>query len=285
MTHAALPTSAPPLSPHDLGAILAAWQDATSRLEQTHAALRAEVARLTDELHEKNRELARQSRLADLGRIAAHVAHEVRNNLVPVSLYLSLLRRRLGTTDAEALSVVDKIEAGFTSLDAMVGDLLNFTTDRDPRTARFALRDLIADVLDSLAPQFAAQGIDLRVDVASTLTIEADRGMLRRALLNLVLNALDAMPEGGELNVSALATPRGVELEVADSGPGLNEEALHRACEPFFSTKSTGVGLGLAVVARILEAHGGRVEAANCPEGGAAFTLVMPSRRALEAAA
>src|SRR5271163_3476886 len=81
----------------DLQTVLAAWHGATLRLEQTHAALRAEVCRLTDELEIKNRELARKNRLADLGQMASHIAHEVRNNLVPVSLYMSLLRRRVSS--------------------------------------------------------------------------------------------------------------------------------------------------------------------------------------------
>src|ERR1044072_4736925 len=94
-----------------LAAILAAWNDATLRLEQTHSALQCEVARLTNELEEKNRELARQERLADLGRMASHVAHEVRNSLVPVALYMSLLRRRLAD-DAGSLDVLDKVAGG-----------------------------------------------------------------------------------------------------------------------------------------------------------------------------
>ena len=94
----------------DLEAVLAAWHTATVRLEQTHEALRGEVRRLTDELEVKNRELARKKRLADLGQMASHIAHEVRNNLVPVTLYLSLLRRRV-SDDPGSLDVLLKIEA------------------------------------------------------------------------------------------------------------------------------------------------------------------------------
>ena len=135
----------------DVAAILAAWNDATLRLEHTHAMLQAEVARLSDELEEKNRELARQNRLADLGRMAAHVAHEVRNSLVPVSLYLSLLRRRLGV-DAGSLDILTKVEAGFTALDATVNDLLSFTAHREPQWRSFILSDLIEEIFESLTP-------------------------------------------------------------------------------------------------------------------------------------
>ena len=101
--------------------------------------LREEVQELTDELEVKNRELARKNRLADLGQMASHVAHEVRNNLVPVTLYLSLLRRRIAG-DAGSLDVLDKIAAGFTALDVMVNDLLHFTSDRDPHLQTFFAR-------------------------------------------------------------------------------------------------------------------------------------------------
>ena len=135
----------------DLETVLAAWHAVTVQLEQTHEALRDEVRRLTDELALKNRELARKNRLADLGRMASHVAHEVRNNLVPVTLYMSLLRRRLAD-DQGNLDILAKIEAGFTAMDATVRDLLHFTSDRDPRIEKFSLRTMVRDCLDSLAP-------------------------------------------------------------------------------------------------------------------------------------
>jgi signal transduction histidine kinase len=258
-----------------LQAVLAAWHVATVRLEQTHEALRCEVRRLTDELELKNRELARKNRLADLGQMASHIAHEVRNNLVPVTLYMSLLRRRLAD-DTGSLSVLEKVESGLLALDTTVNDLLHFTSDRDPRLQAVEVRSLIGDVLASLAPQLEAQGIETSIDVPFQTRITADRGMLRRAVLNLVLNALDAMPDGGELVITSYLGSNGLELEVADSGPGLSEEVRQRAFEPFFTTKSGGTGLGLAIVYRIAEVHAGDVIAANCPEGGAAFTLRIP---------
>jgi signal transduction histidine kinase len=268
----------------DLQTVLAAWHGATVRLEHTHHALADEVRRLSDELEFKNRELARKNRLADLGQIAAHIAHEVRNNLVPVTLYLSLLRRRL-SEDSGSLDILGKVESGMLSLDATVNDLLNFTADRDPQRATFWLRNVVDDVLVSIEPQLQAQEIEVVCDVPLGMTVHADYQMLRRAILNLVLNSLDAMPHGGELSLIGCSTPFGVELEVADSGTGLTDEARRRAFEPFFSTKSGGTGLGLATVHRIAEVHGGKVYAANCAEGGAAITLCFPNAKAMEAAA
>jgi signal transduction histidine kinase len=267
----------------ELQAVLAAWHAATDRLQETHEALRREVRRLTDELEVKNRELARKNRLADLGQMASHVAHEVRNSLVPLTLYLSLLRRHLNG-NAHTTDVLDKIAAGFTALEVLVSDLLQFTTHRDPRWQSFRLEALVREVCEALAPQLAAQGIRADFDIPDQLTVQADRDMLRRATLNLVLNALDAMPHGGELSVIGVIGPRGVELEIADSGPGIEPCARPRLFEPFFTTKRSGTGLGLAIVERIATAHGGHVSVQNCPQGGAAFTIYWPYR-ALEAAA
>jgi signal transduction histidine kinase len=166
-----------------------------------------------------------------------------------------------------------------------VNDLLNFTGDRDPHWQTFSLRDAVEEVLQSVRPQLDAQGIEIDVDVPQFLSVKADFNMLRRAILNLVLNAIDAMPSGGEIVITGCNGHKGIELEIADSGPGLNEDVRRRAFEPFYSTKSSGTGLGLAIVHRIAEVHGGAARCSNCPEGGAAFTLQFPHQRALEAAA
>jgi len=266
---------APAADELDLQTILAAWNEATDRLQHTHEALSAEVRRLSDELDVKNRELARKNRLADLGQMASHVAHEVRNSLVPMKLYLSLLRRRIDQ-DHGSVDVLDKVMAGFTALEATVSDLLHFSSQRDPRRSRLDIAGLVSDVLQSLQPQLAAQGIMAHVDCTPGLTALADADMLRRALLNLLLNALDVLPAGGELIITGCRTASGLEIEIADSGPGVAAPLLDRLFEPFFTTKGGGTGLGLAIVERIAAAHGGRATVANCAEGGAAFTLIIP---------
>jgi len=259
----------------DMSQLLEAWNTATERLRRTHETLREQVRRLSDELHVKNVELARKNRLADLGQIASHVAHEVRNSLMPMTLYTGLLRRRVAG-DAESARIVQHIESGLQSLDATVGDLLQFTSQREPRASEVSVSKLLVDVCTGLAPQLAAQHIAADIDCGHDIVVRADADMLRRAVLNLVLNAVDFMPSGGQLVLSGLETDYGVEIEVADSGPGLPGGNAQKVFEPFFTTKSGGTGLGLAIVSRIAEAHGGSISAMNCPEGGAAFTLRIP---------
>ena len=259
----------------DLQTVLGAWHAATLRLERTHETLRAEVERLRDELEVKNRELARKNRLVDLGRMAAHVAHEVRNSLVPVNLYLSLLRRRL-KSDHGSLEVLGKVEGSVNAVDTTVNDLLHFTSDREPLREQVLLKPFVEELLNALIPQFEAQGITPVMEVPEQLATFVDKGMLRRAMLNLILNAIDAMRQGGEMRITARTVATGWEIDVSDRGQGLNEDALRRAFEPFFTTKSNGTGLGLAIVERMAEAHGGRISASNRAGGGAVMTLHIP---------
>jgi signal transduction histidine kinase len=159
----------------------------------------------------------------------------------------------------------------------MVNDLLHFTAERAPHRETVHVRELVEDICQSLAPQLEAQEIQPEIDVPQDATVPADRDMLRRAVLNLALNAIDAMPEGGRLVITGVDCPQAFELEVADSGQGLNDDVRRRAFEPFFTTKHSGTGLGLAIVDHIVRLHGGGVLAQNCPDGGAAFTLQFPT--------
>ncbi len=162
--------------------------------------------------------------------------------------------------------------------DPTVKGMAHFGSDRSPNLQQVNLRQAIDDVCESLAAELSAHAIETITDIPGQLCITADAHMLRSAILNLMLNALDAMPQGGRLVVTSYRGPNCVELEVADSGPGLSDEARRRAGEPFFTTKRNAPGLGLATVYRIVEFHGGNVVAMNCPEGGAAFTLRFPLR-------
>ena len=159
-------------------------------------------------------------------------------------------------------------------------DLVQFNSNCRPQLQTFPLLRLIEDVYASLASQLSAQEIETITDVPAGQFVTADRQMFRLAVLNLVRGALDAMPDGGTLVVTSCFTPRGLELEIADSGPGLLDEEKSRAFEPLDTTDRGLAGLRRAVVYRIAQAHGGDATAVNCPEGGAAFTLRIPQQAA-----
>ncbi|MGB9689232.1 ATP-binding protein [Thermogutta sp.] len=260
----------------DLAAILEAWHAATIRLEQTHEALQAEVRRLTAELEKKNRELARKDRLADLGRMAAHIAHELRNSLVPVSLYVSLLKRQLKNT--ESLQIIDKIEQSVQAAQSVLNDILQFAADRELQESLFEVKPWLTAITKEIELQAVSQRVHIKIEVRESLFAWADRDLLRRVIINLLLNALDAMPGGGELTVHAAAAGGDLVISVADTGPGLSQEALQHAFEPFFTTKANGTGLGLAIVEHLIQLHGGTVLVQNGTHGGAIFEIHLPNR-------
>ncbi len=265
----------PSLAPDDLAAILNVWDSATDRLQRTHEALRAQVKLLTDELEAKNRELARRDRLADLGQMASHVAHEVRNGIVPLKLYLGLLERRT-RSNPDLATLVERLAAGFGNLESTVNDLLHFTSDREPDRTEVRAAELVARVLDEIGPHLRAHRVRVDATRVEDAVCRCDSGMIRRALINLMLNAVDALPEGGRLTIEAGSVDGRFVWTVADDGPGIPVEIADRLFDPFVTTKATGTGLGLSIVERIAAAHGGTIAVESSAEGGATFRLAIP---------
>jgi signal transduction histidine kinase len=264
----------------DLGAVLEAAGEATDRLRHSHDRLLSEVARLSTELEQKNRLLARKTRLEVLGEMAAGVAHEIRNPLGGILLYAGLLERELAGTPT-ALKSVRSILRGVHSLDSIVGDLLSFTRGFEPAARPCRLDEVCEEALRDAIAEFARTDIRVRREyVRPEIVLEADPDMLRRAVLNLVLNAIQAMRQKGDLTVrTTFACVEGAaaaRIEVADTGPGIAPEVCDRLFEPYVTSKSGGTGLGLAIVQKIVESHGGEATGANRDEGGAVFTITLP---------
>ena len=267
----------------ELKGLLEAYLASTQALERAQEALRSQVGALSAELEQKNALLARRNRLAELGEMAAGVAHEIRNPLGGIRLYAGLLERDL-LADPERLSLVRRLLSGVDQLDRIVREMLAFTKEIVLERRAVSLEDLLEEALSFALPagQAGLSGgtspVRVRREYEPGLAVQADLHHLRRAVLNLLLNAVEAMPEGGTLTLGAAraASGAGVEIRVDDSGPGIPAEVLPRIFDPFFTTKAQGTGLGLAVVQRVAEAHGGSVEASNAPGGGARFRLLLP---------
>jgi signal transduction histidine kinase len=233
----------------------------------------AELARTQEQLVEKER-------LAAIGELAAVVAHEVRNPLGAVFNATDTLRRLLGRGGQTGMLLeILAEEAG--RINHIVDDLLDFARPRP-----IAVTDVpLAQALDeAIAASLVRPGIRVERLVAPGVeSVSVDSRQLRQALLNLFHNAVQAMPDGGVVRIHASPVERGgkrLAIEVADSGPGIDPDVRDRIFQPFFTTKATGTGLGLAVVRRIAESHGGSVEARNGERGGAVFTLLLPMSEA-----
>ncbi len=259
-----------------LPAVLEAYVVAATRLEQTHAVLQEEVARLRAELASKDRELETRRRLAALGELAAGVAHEVRNPLGAIQLYSGLLRDECARQQVEpAVRLLDKIEAGIQAIEAVVQDTLALA----PRSQQRAVCDLgetVRRAAEAVQRSVRERGIDLVVSLPDErVPVEADARGLQRVLINLLTNAAEASPSGARIELRAAAAGDTATLRVLDQGRGLPDEFRHRIFEPFFTTKADGTGLGLSIAHRLVEAYGGRLAAENRPTVGAVFTITL----------
>ena len=228
----------------------------------------------------QQRELLRAEQLSAVGQLAASVAHEVRNPLTSVKL---LVEGALRPRDTRPLRDEDLrvIHGEVVRLEQTVQSFLDFA--RPPKLKRETcdLRDVVGQAVELVRARARQLGVDLEVECgARPVPVEIDRGQFTTVLVNLYLNALDAMPRGGRLQARLTAeADGGYRLDVADTGPGIAPEILARLFTPFLSTKPTGTGLGLSISRRIVEEHGGALSAANQPAGGACFTITLPNEK------
>jgi len=216
--------------------------------------------------------------MAGAGRIAAGMAHELRNPLTAISMLVQLQREKAqeGGLPAEDLHVIEQ-EIG--RMEERLNAFIDFARPARPRWRRIDLAEVTSRTLALMQGRASKQRVELNFQApAAPILIEADAEQIGRVLVNLGLNALDAMPRGGRLDVALSRTPDGsVELTVGDTGPGVDPKHLPRLFEPFFTSKEAGLGLGLPISRRIARDHGGNLRAVNRPEGGAMFLLRLPA--------
>ena len=220
--------------------------------------------------------LREQTSLAQLGKMAAVVAHEVRNPLAAMRGALQVVAGRL-PPESQERGVLGDVVGRIDVLSNIVHDLLLFARPRRPVLTTVPLATLVGETFDLLHndPQFA--GITAQIDLAHA-GCRADAEQLRLVLFNLFVNSAQAMQGQGRIRVSSAHTPNGVQVHIADDGPGLTEEVRERLFEPFFTTKHKGTGLGLVTARRILEAHEGKLEFLNPAEGGTLAVVTLPDR-------
>jgi signal transduction histidine kinase len=236
------------------------------------------VAEVAGRLQRHQHELLRAQQLSAVGQLAASVAHEVRNPLTSMKMLVeaALRSRKPRPFTAENLTVIHR---EIVRLEATVQNFLDFARPPALHRTMGDLREVVAQAVELVRARSGQQGVRIHASCPDRPeTAHVDRAQLCTVLVNLFMNALDAMPGGGRLDVS-LATPPGcaVRLTVADTGPGIGPEMAGRLFTPFASSKPTGSGLGLSISRRIVEEHGGTLTAANRPEGGACLTITLPA--------
>lgn len=261
----------------DLPTVTINQGDGIDYLNEQMQFLAREIDQVVARLHQRELEVLRAEQLAAVGQLAAGVAHELRNPLTAVKMLIQTSREELEERGlpSEDLQI---IEHEIRRLERCLQTFLDFA--RPPKMERrtLDLADVVEQALALVKGRAKKQKVDLRfVPPEPAVMLEADGEQLRQLLVNLAMNALDAMPHGGQLSVGAARAPGGtVEINVTDTGPGILREIMPRLFEPFASGKETGLGLGLVVSRRIAEEHGGTLQAENLTHGGARFILRLP---------
>jgi two-component system sensor histidine kinase HydH len=243
-----------------------------------------EVGELTDsfvqmmaKLEQSRADLVRASKLAALGELSAMMAHEIRTPIGILRSSAQMLAREPGLSD-EGRELTSFIESETERLNGLVSTLLDGTRTREPQTRPCDMNDLIHQSIALLASEAEKKRITVTDDLPPTAAItECDAEQMTQILLNLLHNALQILPQGGRVEVRCRQSEGRTVIELADDGPGIAAEELPRVFEPFFTKRDGGIGLGLSVVQRIVQAHHGVISAGRSRLGGALFTIDLPS--------
>jgi signal transduction histidine kinase len=234
------------------------------------------MAQRLEQLNELEIQLRRQDRLSALGKAAAGIAHEVRNPLGTICTSAELIRNRYTLAERDQ-RLIDNVIDEVRRIDRLIGEMLSFTKPEPIRHVPIRPSEIVAQLVRVHAPELARRQVEIGIgDEAADISVDGDADALYQAILNVVLNAADAMPQGGLLTVKLMVVGEDLTIRFADSGAGVPEEIIDRIFDPFFTTRTHGSGLGLAKVRSVLEAHQGRVDCWNVSGGGAVFEFIIP---------
>ena len=231
------------------------------------------------EVRTLRREVARSQRLASVGRLAAGVAHEIRNPLSSIKGFATYFKERYPDRP-EDQQTADIMIQEVDRLNRVVGQLLEFARPVSIKPKPVSLQALLDDSIKLIKDQAAEKGISIQTQNNTPVAeVRIDPDRINQVLLNLYLNAIDSMEKGGELKVEVTGDGhrRNVVIQVSDTGHGISRENLSKIFEPYFTTKSTGTGLGLAIAHNIIEAMGGKITVESNTEAGTTFTIALPN--------
>ena len=259
-------------SSDDIGRLGEAFNSLLSKLERAR--------RRVERYHYE--QMKRADRLASIGEMAAGIAHEIKNPLAGIAGVIQVLKKDMPPGEPKR-AVLDEVLSQVERMDKAVRNLLSFARPPEPKMTLVDVNELIAKLLDFLSPQFAKHGITAERKFSTGLPwLVLDPDLLQQALLNLALNAIKAMPEGGSFSLetrmeAAEGEGQGsIKIIFSDTGEGISPENLGRIFSPFFTTRQQGTGLGLAITQRIVEQHNGEISVTSTPGRGASFTISLP---------
>jgi signal transduction histidine kinase len=222
-------------------------------------------------------EIELSRRLASIGRLTSGVAHEVKNPINAIVLHLEVLREKLRELDPDARRHMDVISSEIQRLDRVVQTLVDFTRPVELKLTETDMRRLMEDVTMLASPEAQRLGVQIeRTAPPLPLPVKVDADLLKQALLNVVINGVQAMPQGGTLSIAARREDGSAEIAIHDQGPGIPPEIQDKVFNLYFTTKQKGSGIGLAMTYRVMQLHNGSVDFKSSPGDGTTFRLRLP---------
>jgi signal transduction histidine kinase len=254
------------------------FTEASKRLETRYEALLTETEQLRQQVREKDLAIKRAEKLSMLGETAAAIAHEVRNPLGAMKLFVSLLKRDMADRP-ESAKILSHVDQNISTLDHVVSNILQFAKKQNSAFSPVNVHSIIREQAEHFLLSPSSSKITL--DLQGEAFIMGCEHALRQVFYNILLNAQQATRYSGEISVATANSGNwSLEVRIKDSGSGIDEAMVEKIFDPFVTTKNEGTGLGLAVVRQIIEEHGGTISARNV--NGAEFTLTLPRAQAVK---
>jgi hypothetical protein len=223
------------------------------------------------------RELQTADRLAAISRVSGGVAHEVKNPLNAILLHVEVARTKLAHGDTDIAPQMEIISREILRLDRVVKTFLDFTRPVELNLSNVPLGELMAEIVELARPQAESSQIQVSMErAAAEVDIRVDHDLVKQAFLNIVVNAMQAMPEGGELRFASFAGEDTAEIRISDTGPGIPSELREKIFRLYFTTKKEGSGIGLAMAFRIVQLHDGTIDFTSEPGKGTTFFIRLP---------
>ena len=256
-----------------MGTLFIILTQIVTKADQINEARAQERRRFEAKLHHAER-------LASLGEMIASVSHEIKNPLGIIRSTAEILNKRLKDQAPSSKHLAEIIVTETSRLDDIVREFLDFARPQVPNLSKMSINDLLKKVIDFMQPEFANNQVTLETDLDPDIEpLEIDQNMIYRAFLNLFVNAVQAMPDGGTLSVASLASSEGnkknVVIRITDSGIGMSQEKLGMIFTPFYTDKNRGTGLGLAIAKNLIEEHNGTIEVESKPGKGSSFIITL----------